>query len=67
MDAAGVDGHGDAGPDRRQRLAGARGSHRVIAEAGSAIECPSPLNVPKETYSCTIIVVIEHVQMNIST
>ena len=34
---------------------------------GRVIKCPYPLNVIKDTYSCTTIAVIGHVQMNIST
>ena len=40
-----------------------------VAVEESVITCPSPLNVLKDTYfrESTIIAVIEHVQINIST
>jgi hypothetical protein len=41
---------------------------QVLAEVGGkVIKCPSPLNVLKDTAVHTIIAVIEHVKMDIST
>jgi hypothetical protein len=55
----------DRGYRRRSDFLSVNCPLNEVASGAPVIKCPSPLNVLKDTF--TIIAVIEHVQMNIST